>query len=515
MTKKILFTSLILFCFVLFGMAEVCLADVSAELEQAKLNVISLVKEGNYAEAEVQTQKLLTDFSKHKDIAEAVCKIADQYYQLQRHQQADKLYQKIVESWPGGEYAMWSQMHIAMSNTRDGNDAAAEAATNKLIANYSGYKPIARAVCQIADQYYQSQRHQNADKLYQKIVEKWPDTGDAMWAQMHIAMSNIRGGNDAAAQAATDKLIADYSGYEPIARAVCQIADQYYQLQRHQNADKLYQKIVERWPDTGDAMWSQMHIAMSNIRNGNYAAADIEVDKLLAGYPKDEFMAIAVFQIADKYCDTNQYEKANQFYQKVIAGWPDSENPIWRQMAVAILKSQIGDETGANDAIDKLITDFSGHPDLPAAVLRIAEPYWNKALRLEGEGLQGQAKDYFRKALRIAEIAKDKCPNYVESADTLYWTGVCYRALGNYEKTIECFQKVVDNWPDFRHAGEALFLVGVSYENLKEQGLVSTSEADLKLKVTYEHLLKRYPACAGAEHARYWLSRYNSKLEEK
>ena len=83
MTKKILFTSLILFGFVLFGMAEVFFADASPELEQAKLNILSLIKEGNYAEAEVQTQKLLTGFSGHKDIAEAVLADRSKVYRVE------------------------------------------------------------------------------------------------------------------------------------------------------------------------------------------------------------------------------------------------------------------------------------------------------------------------------------------------------------------------------------------------------------------------------------------------
>jgi tetratricopeptide (TPR) repeat protein len=326
-------------------------------------------------------------------------------------------------------------MHIAMSNTRDGNDAAAEAATNKLIANYSGYKPIARAVCQIADQYYQSQRHQNADKLYQKIVEKWPDTGDAMWAQMHIAMSNIRDGN-VAAEAATDKLLTNYAGQENITEAACQIADQYSQSQKYQQADKLYQEIIER-------------------------------------------------------CG--------------------AKHAILAKAGMVKLNILLGNEAAAEAAINKLITDFSGHPDLPRTLLIIGEEYYKKGLSKESEGPADQARDHFEKAVKMWGRLINEFPNSALIPETCCWAGDCYHKLGQYEKSIQCFQKVVDNYPGYEYAWHAQFMVGRCYEGLKDTGAIEKSVADAQINTAYEQLLKKYPDCPVAEYARVWMSRYGSK----
>jgi tetratricopeptide (TPR) repeat protein len=464
MTKKALFTSLILFCFVLSGMAGECFADVSAELEQAKLNVISLIQGGNYAGAEVQTQKLLTDFSEHKDIA--VCKIADEFYKNNKFEQARYLFQYLVDKYPSSEYAMWGQCGVTNSSIRLGEDSTAQTAIDKLIANYSAHKEIALAVCFVADNYRELQKDEKANQVYQRILDKWPDTEHGMWSQqMHIAMSNIRDGNDAAVQAAMDKLIANYAGQKDIAKAVCQVADQYYQLQRHQQADKLYQKVVESCPKGEYSMWSQMHIAMSNIRDGN-DAAEAAIDKLLTSYAGQENITEAVFQIADKYCDTNQYEKANQLYQYVIKTW-SGRGDIDSRRFVAMSHIALGDYDAAA-AIDKLLTDFSGHPDLAEAVRNIGYSYYTKARLTNLEGDIEGGKVFYRKAIEVWERLIREFPDSEIVPNAYYSSAVCYaQELEEYQKGIDYFQKVVNNWPNYEYARQARLLI-VEYYNKME-----------------------------------------------
>ena len=91
------------------------------------------------------------------------------------------------------------------------------------------------------------------------------------------------------------------------------------------------------------------------------------------------------------------------------------------------------------------------------------------------------------------------------------YAGDCYRKLGEYEKSIEYYERIVDDYSGDRMAWNALFLVGLNYEELKKSGSLWKSEADLKIKAAYQQLLEKYPDCKAAGHARRWLSRHNSK----
>ena len=83
-----------------------------------------------------------------------------------------------------------------------------------------------------------------------------------------------------------------------------------------------------------------------------------------------------------------------------------------------------------------------------------------------------------------------------------YFTGVCYRRhLGDYAKTLEYYQKVVDEWPNYQYAWSAQCLIGECYEKLRDSGVLSESEANPKIEQAYMAVIERYPTCSLAGHA--------------
>ena len=90
---------------------------------------------------------------------------------------------------------------------------------------------------------------------------------------------------------------------------------------------------------------------------------------------------------------------------------------------------------------------------------------------------------------------------------TCYFSAVCYNRLGEYDKAIRYYQRVVDYYPEYDLAWNALFRVGDINQVLKKSGAISQSNADLKTKAAYEQLLERYPNCKVAKQVRDWLSR--------
>ena len=98
---------------VLIGSLFFMAADASAELEQAQSNIISLVKEGNYAQAQVQTQGLIADFSGNPALPETLYLIAEEYYWARRLEEANNLYQQIIKDHPDSSFASKAKLGIA------------------------------------------------------------------------------------------------------------------------------------------------------------------------------------------------------------------------------------------------------------------------------------------------------------------------------------------------------------------------------------------------------------------
>ncbi|MDH4241753.1 MAG: hypothetical protein OEW48_19505, partial [Phycisphaerae bacterium] len=173
MSTKTLLISSVLSVFLLFMAARRCPADVKEQLKQAgdyiqnkqyqqaeaiylqividfpdsndaleaqKQLTILYIKQDNQPRADAAFQKLLADFYLHNDIAKAVNKVADHYGWSGKYEKARQLYQYVVGNWPQAEYAIWSQKSLAASNMRLGDDPNADAAIEKLLANFSQHK---------------------------------------------------------------------------------------------------------------------------------------------------------------------------------------------------------------------------------------------------------------------------------------------------------------------------------------------------------------------------------------
>jgi TolA-binding protein len=96
-----------------------------------------------------------------------------------------------------------------------------------------------------------------------------------------------------------------------------------------------------------------------------------------------------------------------------------------------------------------------------------------------------------------------------------YFTAVCYRRFGEYEKAITNYQKVVDSWPDYQYAWSAQYLIGSCYEKLKYYNILPESEADPKIEQAYKAVVENYPDSAMVPSAYLKLGYLNLKRGQK
>ncbi len=462
MLKKVLFVTLVSFCLLFSAMARKCLADPADQLEQAEI----YKKDGDY-------------------------------------QQAEAIYKTVVQENPGTDYALDAQKRLAILYLDISNEGQAQLAVDELVAGFSGNVRIAEAVHEIAGHCRWLKKYEKSKQLCQHVVDSWPGSKSAMWSQMGVAMANISLGEPDAAAAAIDKLVADFSGNEHIAQAVHEIAGHCNFLEKHQKARELHQYVLDNWPDSKQAMWSQMGVAVSNTALGETEAAAAAVDKLLADFSENEQIADAVRQVANAHRKSGKYEKASELYQYVIANWPGSEQVRRSQMGLAMLDIAVKDGADAELAMDKLIADFGDHPDLPRLISSIEEAYYIRILSAET-----WLEENYLYPVELWEKVMAEIPDlFHDDPDLYYFIACCYYQLGDYEKAIQHYKIVADRWLDYEYAWNAQFLVGHYYERLGDGGVIAGSVADAETKAAYERVLERYPNCKAAKAARSWLEK--------
>jgi len=159
-------------------------------------------------------------------------------------------------------------------------------------------------------------------------------------------------------------------------------------------------------------------------------------------------------------------------------------------------------------AVERLIVDCNGNPDLPESVLQIGARYYNEGYRRRKEGLADEAGEYFTKAIGVWNRIIQELPSTVFTTRAYYLSGASYRYLGNYEKAIECYQEIAYRWPDYEYARDAWFQIGYLFEKLEGSGVIPTAIAGPEIRYAYEKVIADYPESKVAAAARRRLKRW-------
>ncbi|MFH1371312.1 MAG: hypothetical protein ABII09_08530, partial [Planctomycetota bacterium] len=189
---------------------------------------------------------------------------------------------------------------------------------------------------------------------------------------MDIAGASINRKDYAAAQAGIDNLFAGFANNEHLCDAIHSVAYRYRQSEKTAKADELDKYVLDNWPSTESAMWSQVDIINSNIDSEDYASAQTGIDNLLTRFSSNENMANVLHGMAYKYRQAQQTAKADELDQYVLDNWPSSKIALWARMDMALsnVASLIndGNDSEAQAALDSVIADFKQNPCLPEAI---------------------------------------------------------------------------------------------------------------------------------------------------
>jgi len=489
---------------------------------QERLTVL-YVSWGRDAEADAALDDLLANYSVRTDIARAVDQVADEYRQAARYQKARDLYQYMVEHWPQAAHAEHARASVSLCNAsgliHSGNEAAAEAAIASLIADFSGYENIAKMVYRVANAYRERGNYAKARQHNQYVLDRWPQSGPAIESQKGVVLSNIALGDESSARAGIERLTSVFSGHPKLPKILREVGQTYDQLGNCARAAECYRRLLQQYPDASQSREAQFDLQRLDvqllIKSGQVAEAESARSSLMAEFLGNPNMHWALFCVANTYRETGNCEEAAQLYRYVAEQWPQgqlaTESRMKKALSEALVLIENGDDAGVQTKIDELIAQFGSDPILPGVISMIAEGYYGQGKNLRSQGLTEQSEAFLRKAISTHTRVINQFSSSDEVPHACCWMGRYYRELGDYQNSIDMFQRVVDQYPDFVFVWEALYCVGINYESLLEEGLLDSSEAEAKIRAAYQQLLQRYPDCPRAEYARDWVSQHGAQ----
>ena len=307
------------------------------------------------------------------------------------------------------------------------SNGSAQASLDSLIADFNDHPGLPEALYQVASQYQDRQRHEQARQLYQYIADTWPESDRALPARMDVAITNIALGDDAAAQAALDRLIADFNDHSVLPWAISNIEVAYYirilagetwVRENYLHPVEIWQKVIRKFPDFF--------------------------------HPDPDLY----YFIADCYRQLGEYEKAVEYYGIVAANWTQNGYAVLSNAVVPRAEDDdaAGDYEALHETIDRLIADFNDHPGLAGVVTRSGHGYRRRANDARREGSSTEAEVNNFKAIALYDRVINEFGSSAFTASANFFSALAYRDLGQWQDALDCCSRLLDNWPDYKYA---------------------------------------------------------------
>jgi len=493
-----------------------------AQLGVSRIDIVLLIKAGDYSAAETQIAQILEDFSDLSSMPGALYHIARRYQWSREYERAESIHQELIRRYPDSDMADRARLDMARAGipalVKGGDFDTAGTELDKLLQDFSGNSGLPLVLYGIAKEYEVRVKYEKAGEIYQKIIQQYPDSPYAGQARFDFPrtkiLSLVESGNDTAADTEFDKFVQEFSAHPKLPNAIYDIARKYEWLREYEKAKTLYTQITGSYPDSSAASDAQLGISRINtllpIEAGDYDTAGAELEKLAEGFQNDQGLPETLWHIAKAYQREMEYQRCQAVLQQIIQQYPESSYAAKARTGLAVvnvlLLNKMGDYAVADAAVDSLIADFNDPSELTAAIYQIEEGYYNKAFTYGKPTRQDHLS-----AVTAWEKLMAKLPDFsYDNPDINYFIACSYYQLARYETAIGYYKKVALNWPDSgSYAWGNLDLMEKCYQGLVQTGLIAQTLAETLIEQSFDAIIENSPKSISAKYACQKLGRKN------
>lgn len=329
-------------------------ADSADENSRARAYVSLANTYGNQNNADKMSATVLEAaerLPRHPYIADIMMQTAQLFYDAQAYEQAAAIYGKFIAtngSDPRSEDALYYRT-LALVKQGRADDGIASLRT--YLAKYPASTRRAEAQFELAENYFNSKRFDQAIREYERTAHDYPKSPFALSALFNKGWCYLQMKDTASMVQSFETLVALHPQSQEAADAQFSIGDYYYNKQKYEKAREAYTVIVTKFPE--------------NARAGTAASLIKELDQINSF--KD-------YEVAMRPFDAKDYKKAIELLGSVIKKHPDSEVRYACEVNIASAYEETGQKKKSLELFTDILTKYK---DVPAAqsILFFAEQH--------------------------------------------------------------------------------------------------------------------------------------------
>ncbi len=353
---------------------------------------------------------------------------------------------QIVINYPESPYAPKSIFLKAQIAKEQSLNLLAIQKYRQLIDDYPASEQRAESLFNLARIYREINQPRTAVKVLKKLINAYPDSKFTPNAYFIIGQNAQKDGDYPTAIASYINIISQASDQHNEPAGVNW--KPFFSL-----ASENYLKSVQQLNDLDFAIDSYFMLAESNLKMGNDNAALqyylLAIQKLPPG---DKLVYKAYLGQASIYRHKNNWRKARQIYQKLLAESPDEKMKIRLSNYLAQTSFLAGDTESALRLLNDIIERY---PDYIETSLSY---YWRGQIFYQ--------KKLYQEAIRNFKLSlKSKEQKEFVFPEVLYKLGYCYYLTKDNIDAVLTLEKLVTRFPNANESERACFLLAnIHYE---------------------------------------------------
>jgi len=436
------------------------------------------LSEGQFATALQLAQVLLKHHPDHPDTAQALVVCGQAQRHLDRAQEAEATFSKIIADYPDTEAA--SEALVGLVSVQIG--------TGRLDA-------ATKVISQI-----------EADGRYRAA---WPQLYYTL-AEAHYEQGDWQDAADMYVQAYEANIKSEWAGPSLLGAGDARMAANNYE-----SAAGAYQHFLKEFPQAAQCAQTRVQLGIALARAGKYEDAAAQFEKALAADPQAEFAPQVLFELADTYAHTNK-PLAAETYLKIADDHPGHELADDGLFWAAELRYDQANFSVAADLYERLLDDYQdseladeAHYKLAWTLLKSdrsqhALDHFTKAAetsdepqvafdaRLQAGYILMQQEEYERAAAMLEPGAESPASEQLPAL--LHLLGQAYLGNSQPENAVPVLLRALEEFPQSPYTPRTRLALARAYKHLGHfdqaaemlLGLVETKDATLRTQARFQ-----------------------------
>ncbi len=431
--------------------------DQKELIEKAYFGLAWAQLKSGQIDAAIKNFEMIMDRTDNKTVkVSALTQIGDAYQDAGNLDKALEVYDRILQNYPDSLYSDYVQYRQGIALLKMGKIDAATLSFQTLRANFPKSKFLTDSLYYLGVAYFKKNDWARTKEQVESFLKETSSSPELIpEAHYILALSQYNLEDSAGALKTFDKIIRDFTD-DPTLTQQSELgsAKALYKTGDAKEAVKKFKIIIYKYPQTETALNAMMWLGDYYLENSEFESAIDFYQQVIANFPNNKQLSLAHYKLGQAYQVQGFFDKAINEY-KVIDDPQDKELYAKAKLAIAEIFSK---ELDLTTAIETYKTIAVNCPEMKRdAYLKISAAYITDR---KFEDARAALEQALNSELGLSEIT---------NAELQFKTGDVYELMNKTNESVEAYLKIPYLYPKETYwVTKAYLRVGRIFENQED-----------------------------------------------